>query len=91
MKKKVKIILIIVGLFVILWGTTFTTDYIRSSSLKEPLFVVPVVTADDGGSGTYQGIGYTVEVKKHIDSELGVCVDSVEMKIFGKTISASIS
>jgi hypothetical protein len=92
MKKKAgKIILITVGAIVILWGTVFITDSIRCASLKEPLFVVPGPTADDGGSGTYYGIGYTVEVEKHIDAAYGLCVDSVEMKMLGKVVSASIS
>ena len=86
-----KMILLAAGAAVLLWGAAFATDYIRCASLKEPLFVVPGAAADDNGSGTYRGIGYTVEIKKHIDEKYGVCVDSVEMRMFGSVISASIS
>ncbi len=58
--------------------------------MKEPLFVVPGLP-HDGGSGTYYGLGYTVEVEKHIDVAYRLCVDSVEMKMLGKVVSASIS
>lgn len=76
----------------VLWCGMFITDYVRCGSLKEPIFVVAVdVTADDGGSGTYQGLGYRVEIEKHIDAEYGTCIDSVEMWMFGKVISASIT
>ncbi len=91
MKKKTgKVFLITAGVLLLLWGAMVTTDSIRCSSLKEPIFVVPGITQDDGGSGTYHGIGYEVEIKKHIDPEFGLCVDAVEMKMFGKVISASI-
>lgn len=76
----------------VLWGAMFATDYVRCTSLKEPLFVTAKgVTADDGGSGTYQGLGYTVEVEKYLDADCGVCVRSVEMRMFGRVIAASIT
>lgn len=92
MRKKKKIILLVICAAIVLWGAMFTTDYIRCSSLKEPWFVVAKgVAADDGGSGTYQGLGYTVDIEKYIDTEYGLCVRSVKMKVFGKTIAASIA
>lgn len=93
MKKKYRNILIgIVGAVIVLWGAMFVTDYIRCSNFKEPIFVVAVgETADDGGSGTYQGLGYTVEVEKYVDAEYGVVLCSVEMKVLGKVIVAVIS
>lgn len=81
-----KALLICIGIFVISWLGIFFTDYYRCSHLEKPLFVVPVQTADDGGSGTYQGLGYTVEVE--LDS---FQVISVTMKIFGKVVAASIT
>ena len=87
-KKRTKTVLIIVGVLIVLWGAMFATDYIRCSSLKEPLFVIAKgTTADDGGSGTYQGLGYIVEVEKYIDSEGSPCVSATEMKMFGMTIA----
>lgn len=91
-KKTVKITVITLCTLLVLWCGMFITDYVRCGSLKEPIFVVAVgVTADDGGSGTYQGLGYRVEIEKHIDAEYGTCIDSVEMWMFGKVISASIT
>ncbi len=89
MKKRVAVTILCV-LFV-LWGAMFSTDYFRCASLRAPLFVVPGITADDGGSGTYIGLGYTVEIKRHMDVEFGSCIDSVEMRVFHKVIAASIA
>ena len=41
-KKPAKILLIAICALVVLWGVMFTTDYIRCSSLQEPLFVIPI-------------------------------------------------
>ncbi len=89
MKKKT--VIIAISVLVILWCAVFVTDYVRCSSLKEPLFVIAKgTTADDGGSGIYQGLGYSVEVQKRIDAEYGACVTSVKMEAFGRVIAASI-
>lgn len=89
MNKKIKKIIICV---LILWAGIFTTDFIRCASFMEPIFVVPVEsTADDGGSGIYQGLGYTVKVEKYMDAEYGIVLSSVEMSVFGQVIAASIS
>lgn len=91
-KKPAKILLIAICALVVLWGVMFTTDYIRCSSLQEPLFVIPIgEIAKDGGSGTYLGPGYTVDIKKNIDAEYGISVSAVEMKVLGKVIAASIT
>ena len=93
MKQKTKKrIAVVLAVLAVLWGAMFATDYIRSISLKEPLFVTAKgVTADDGGSGTYQGLGYTVEIEKYLSAEYGVCLQSVEMRMFGRVIAASIT
>ena len=86
-------IICLIFVLAIIWLALFITDYSRATQLKEPIFALPKggALADDGGSGTYIGLGYTVEVKKYIDSDFGVCIESVEMKFFGKVIAASIS
>ena len=92
MKKAKKCIVIIACALLLLWGAMFTTDYVRCGSLKRPLFVVSTGdTADDGGSGTYQGLGYTVDMEVYLDAEYGLCISSVEMKVLGKVVAASIS
>ncbi len=91
MKKALKVIFSAVGIAVVLWLAVFSVDYARTMSLKEPIFAVPpTITADDGGSGTFSGLGYTVGVEKHIDAEYGVKIVSVEMKLLGKTVAAAI-
>ena len=92
MKKAKKAATIAICALFLLWGAMFTTDYVRCSSLKRPLFVVSAEsTADDGGSGTYRGLGYTVDMEVYIDAEYGLCVSAVEMKVLGKVVAASIS
>lgn len=88
-----KKILVVICALLILWGSMFITDFVRCGSLKEPLFVVGVADtpADDGGSGTYVGPGYTVKVQGELTAEFGFVVQSVEMSVLGKVISASIT
>ncbi len=91
MKKALKVIISALGIAVVLWLAVFATDCAMTLKLKEPIFAVPLsVTADDGGSGSFRGAGYTVEVEKHLDAEYGTKIVSVEMKLFGKTVAAAI-
>ena len=98
MKKRM---LAIVCALLILWGGMFITDFIRCGSLKKPLFVVGAADtlADDGGTGTYRGLGYTVVVEGQLTivedgetiTDLGFVVESVEMRVLGKVIAASVT
>ncbi len=91
MKKAKKIFIgILIGLLLI-WGSIFTTDFIRVSTFREPIFVIASETADDGGSGIYRGLGYKVKVEKFIDAEHGTVLSSVEMTVFGKVVAAAIT
>lgn len=88
-KKRIAVVL---AALAVLWGAMFVTDYTRCASLRKPVFVVAKdITADDGGSGTYQGLGYTVELEAYLDAEYGLCVQSVELWMFGRVIAASIT
>lgn len=92
-KKSLKILLLVVITLLIVWSGMFVTDYIRCGSLQTPIFVIASNTVDDYGSGKYYGLGYTVNMRKLLDEEHGVTVESiesVEMSVFGKIISASI-
>jgi len=64
------------------------TDCIRGRFLKCPVFTYQLTSADDGGSGTYQGFGYKVEVKKSLSIEYGVKTIYVKIYMFGKEILA---
>ncbi|MCF7795858.1 hypothetical protein K9M42_02090 [Patescibacteria group bacterium] len=39
-------------------------DFIRvNKKTKRPLFVIEKITQDDGGSGLYKGLGYSVDIE----------------------------
>ncbi len=58
-KTKVFIIMVVVLALVVTMGFV---DYIRVYQGKFPLFTIPV-TADDGGSGSYYGLGYSIDIE----------------------------
>lgn len=90
--KRWRMLISVIAALIVVWAVIFAVDYIRCSSLREPLFVFPVdTTLQDGGSGRYCGLGYTVDVNKYIDAEYGMCINSVEMRMFGRVIAASVS
>ena len=91
MNKVLKIILIILGVILVLWGLIFTVDYVRCSRFMEPVFVVAGQTADDGGSGIYYGLGYKVKIEKNISAEYGQELVKVEMYMFDKFITGAIA
>ena len=86
-----KIVISIIIALIVLWGIIFFIDYSRCANFKEPIFVVSGVTADDGGSGTYYGLGYKVKMEKNISAEAGPALVKVEMYIFDKFITGAIS
>ena len=91
MKKSLKIVIRIIAILILLWGVIFFTDYSRCSNFKVPIFVVTGVTADDGGSGTYYGLGYRVKIEKTISAEYGPTLVRVEMYMFDKFITGAIA
>ncbi|MDD3923432.1 MAG: hypothetical protein PHY39_07920 [Endomicrobiaceae bacterium] len=83
--------LMVILVLLVIFGIMVFVDSQRAATLRGPIFAIPIgVTADDGGSGTYQGLGYTVEVGKYITSEGKTQISSVKMIMFGKVIGASI-
>ena len=91
-RKSVKIAAVAACTLALLWCGMFVTDFVRCSSLREPVFVIPWgETADDGGSGSYIGLGYRVEIEKNISAEYGTQVEAVEMRVLGRVIAASIT
>lgn len=47
----------------LLWFAMAATDLLRLKSFEKPIFARPAVTYDDGGSGTYQGFGWRIELE----------------------------
>lgn len=60
MKKRILLTVLILMAF---WLSAGTVDICRVSSYEKPVFSFPVVTADDGGSGRYQGLGYSFDIE----------------------------
>lgn len=87
MKKFINISLIIVF---IIWVICFIIDYIRCDNLESPIFVVCKYSySDDKNIGNCYGLGYTVIIEKDV-VEYPEKIYSINMKVLGKTISASI-
>lgn len=61
MRRKKALIPLLIA--VLLWLIFGTVDYFRVASFEKPLFCVPGITADDGGSGHYQGLGYSFDIR----------------------------
>ena len=77
----------------VLGGIMFGVDYHRVSNLEKPLFArgTPETLYDDGGSGTYQGLGYTVELEGQLTAEYGYVIYKAEMFAFGQLVFAAIT
>ncbi len=61
----IKSIIIAISLIALFSLATGLYDYSRVSSFEKPIFTISQ-TADDGGSGSYYGLGYSV----HLSGEL---------------------
>lgn len=86
-----KIVICVLVLLTAFWGAIFFIDYSRCSHFKEPIFVLAGATADDGGSGTYYGLGYKVKMEKTILAGNGATLVKVEMYMFDKFIVGAVA
>ena len=77
----------------LLSGIAFGVDYHRVSNLKKPVFArgVPDTLYDDGGSGTYRGMGYQVVIEGELTAEYGFVVHEAEMYVLGQLVFAAIT
>ena len=57
-KKKTIILLVIV----LVWSTLFATDFILAGKNQRPIFAFQSSAYEDGGSGSFFGLGYRVNV-----------------------------
>ena len=57
-----KLFLIFIFLF-LFWFAAAAADLFRLNNFEMPIFARPTVTADDGGSGTYKGFGWRIELE----------------------------
>jgi hypothetical protein len=77
----------------VMGGILFGVDYCRVSNLQKPLFArgVPDTLYDDGGSGTYRGLGYEIKLDGELTAEYGYVVSEAEMYLFGQLVFAAIT
>ena len=61
--KLIKKIFLIFVFFFLLWFAAAATDLIHVHGFEKPIFARPMITADDGGSGTYKGFGWRIELE----------------------------
>lgn len=89
-KRAVKIIDTILIFVLVIWATVGVVDYIRVCNLKKPAFAVAEGIADDGGSGTYEGLGYSFNIEGNFmpDDDLPG-VTHYKFYLFGKLMKES--
>lgn len=86
MKKKIRLLVVFVVLLVS-WASIAYSDYAKVAiSFDKPNFCISTMTADDGGSGKYIGLGYSFDIDGHLESNGKYEVDTYTYKIFGITI-----
>lgn len=86
MKKKI-ILLVVMVVLLVSWTNIVYSDYADVAiSYDKPKFCISTMTADDGGSGKYIGLGYSFDIDGHLDADNGYQVDSYTYKILGITI-----
>jgi len=86
--KKGKLSFIIISGVIAMWLLIGIIDFSLVHNYKKPVFCIGVNTADDGGSGTYKGLGYSFELEGNfmLESE-NPGVTSYRGYIFGKEVS----
>ncbi|NLB23772.1 MAG: hypothetical protein GX833_11085 [Clostridium sp.] len=95
MKKigKKKSIIIAIACLLVLWIAMGLADYIKVSNFERPIFCLLDVenSYEDGGSGTYNGLGYSFDIKGNFmpeDEYPGVT--RYTYYVFGSEVSAGI-
>ena len=82
MKKKILIIISVAIILLILgYGSIVYIDYHKVANGNLPIF------ANHSEDGSYQGLGYTVEVTYYPDTDV---IEEMKMKLFGKIIAGMV-
>lgn len=75
----------------LLWFAMAATDLLRLKSFEMPIFARPAATYDDGGSGTYTGLGWRIELEGNFMPEEELPgVTKFEYYLFDDLILAAI-
>lgn len=91
-KKIFKTVIFVVCVIVVLWGVMIVTDYWQTThNFEKPVFARWTEMIEDGGSGTYTGIGYSIEIEGNFmpEDELPG-VTYVQFRIFGDLVKERI-
>lgn len=89
--KKRKTLFVLLAVLVLWLAVTATDLYLVTHEFEQPVFCVLVNSADDGGSGTYVGLGYSFEIEGNFmpeDEFPGVT--EFTLKIFGLNVCGGI-
>ena len=88
---KMKIAIRVIIIFFIMWLIIGLIDFCCVHSFEKPVFSIGKELAQDGGSGHYQGLGYSFDIKGNFmpeDEFPGVT--KYTYYIFGKEISSEV-
>ncbi len=76
MKKSIKIILLVFGI----WIAIFLTDFICVKTINRPIFMIRTAIYKDGGTKIYHGLGYKVIDYNIIDGDSSIHMGTYFMK-----------
>lgn len=88
--QKIKRVLITAIILVVIWFGMGVTDFARLYNSKMPLFCLATEIVQDGGSGTYTGLGYSFDIEGNfVGEDEGMLrgVTSYRGYILGKEVS----
>ena len=72
--------IIVLLIFMLAWCAFFTTDFIRANQNQQPIFAFPIFGVyRDGGSGSFFGLGYRVNVYMNMSAYNGRVVENVDI------------
>lgn len=81
-KKILRYVFIAVIILAAIWAAMAVTDYLRCRSLKEPVFVRPIIS-DDSGEGVFEGVGYHIMIYRDPEQN---AVTEMSYSLFGSGI-----
>ena len=68
----------LISAILIVWIAFFITDFSLAKANKSPIFAIPVIKYQDGGSTEYYGLGYKVIKYVNLTVERGAEVEKVD-------------
>lgn len=89
--KKRKRLLILLAVLVLWLATTAADLYLVTYEFERPMFCILVNGADDGGSGTYVGLGYSFDIEgDFMPEDEFPGVTKYALKFFGLDVRSGI-